>query len=145
MLNPFAIERDSMLRMVAIQEASIALRVKLCKSMLAEEKGSLPPKMRKELIAFVSESTPQPNKYECKICRARFNDGRKLGGHVSRAHKNKNEIREQAIDMEEEVMTERRTRTRESNMARNVEYADFSRPETNVKEEEMEDEAEDIY
>jgi hypothetical protein len=25
--------------------------------------------------------------YACRICKQKFNDGRKLGGHVSRAHK----------------------------------------------------------
>ena len=27
------------------------------------------------------------NKFLCKFCDKLFNDGRKLGGHVSRAHK----------------------------------------------------------
>jgi hypothetical protein len=27
--------------------------------------------------------------YYCKICNKRFDDGRKLGGHVSRAHKDR--------------------------------------------------------
>ena len=146
MLNPFAIEKDSMLRMAAIQEAAIALRLKLCKSMLAEERGALTPKLRKELVAFVNESTPQPDRYECKTCHVRFNDGRKLGGHVSRAHKPKNEISEQPANMEEDAPIERRRIPRpRAARTRNVGEAELMMPESIVKMEKMEEEFIGIY
>jgi len=33
--------------------------------------------------------------YSCRICNKHFDDGRKLGGHVSRAHKDKSKIEEE--------------------------------------------------
>lgn len=39
-----------------------------------------------------------PKQYLCKICNKSFDDGRKLGGHVSRAHKNP--MSEEKMDLE---------------------------------------------
>jgi len=47
-----------MLKMIAIQEAAVALRIKVSQSILANENGSLNPKLRTELKGYVSQSIP---------------------------------------------------------------------------------------
>ena len=37
---------------------------------------------------YLSNNRGEPC-YECKVCGEKFRDGRQLGGHVSRAHKEK--------------------------------------------------------
>jgi hypothetical protein len=43
----------------------------------------------KERCAHYLTEPIEREKYSCKVCGEKFNDGRKLGGHVSRAHKGK--------------------------------------------------------
>ena len=86
MLNPFAIEKESLAKVAAIQSHIIDLRVAFSKHVLADEKN-LNKGLKEELESFITVNTPKPDRFKCKICGKDFNDGRKLGGHVSRAHK----------------------------------------------------------
>ena len=86
MLNPFSLEKESLARVSAIEKHITELRLELSKKLLSEEAEISYP-FKAELLSYIESATPQPNKYSCKICKKKFNDGRKLGGHVSRAHK----------------------------------------------------------
>ena len=44
----------------------------------------LPQELKEKCAAFI---TGPEKVYQCKICFKVFDEGRKLGGHVSRAHK----------------------------------------------------------
>ncbi len=87
MLNPFAIEKDTINKVAALKETCLNIRLALSKQIIAENRNDLDPQFRKQLESYTTVMAPQPNKYTCKLCSATFNDGRKLGGHVSRAHK----------------------------------------------------------
>ena len=99
MLNPYFIEKDSLSRVALIQKYATELRVSLSKHILSTEEN-IEPIFRKELQSYINVDTPQPSKYECRFCKKKFNDGRKLGGHVSRSHKN--EIKENDMIDEQE-------------------------------------------
>ena len=80
------------------------------------------------------------------MCHMSFNEGRKLGGHVSRAHKEKNQNTEGVDNLEEEVQADikktcRRKTARRSKMI--TQEIDPEDPEVEIKMEEME--VNDIY
>jgi len=86
MLNPFSIEKESLAKVAAIQSHITELRVAFSKYVLAEEKN-LSKALKEELESFATANDPKPDRFKCRVCGKHFDDGRKLGGHVSRAHK----------------------------------------------------------
>jgi hypothetical protein len=119
MLNPFVIEKDTFAKVSAIQETVINIRASLSIQILEQDKASLDKKFRLELESYAAMNVPQPDKYACKVCKKVFNDGRKLGGHVSRAHKGEVD-HEMKAEEEEEVYVKNSVPTRLTRQTRRV-------------------------
>lgn len=91
MLNPFAIEREIFSKIDKFEELLQLLQMEVSHILLRKSED-----LRIELTEDLKErcgnymqGTERQKKYECRVCGKLFDDGRKLGGHVSRAHKGK--------------------------------------------------------
>ena len=91
MLNPFAIEKEILQKTAALSDLLVSLKVTLASSVLSKvssqyrAKPSEFVKQCRDIVEAEDESLKLL--YVCKVCGKDFNEGRKLGGHVSRAHK----------------------------------------------------------
>jgi hypothetical protein len=88
MLNPFALEKELFQKIIKI-ESIIDLIKKEISNTLIFKSSELQIELTQDLKEKCTNSLNSlSNKhYTCKICLKTFDDGRKLGGHVSRAHK----------------------------------------------------------
>lgn len=90
MLNPFAIEKEILLKTTLFHGLLKDLKTILANKIL--ESAPSCENFSDEVIdeCKMYQTSLEQNKkiYVCKICNREFDDGRKLGGHVSRAHKN---------------------------------------------------------
>ena len=73
-----------------IEEVSgkISRMVSILIEVKARDLGTRPSQDIAEMcMSFRSAASGLPKMYSCPVCGKEFDDGRKLGGHVSRAHK----------------------------------------------------------
>lgn len=89
MLNPFAVEKDLFARLATIQHSLHTIRVSIAASVLANHiPGYLNDNGFIARCHHLIQGKQIGNRlYICKVCGREFDEGRKLGGHVSRAHK----------------------------------------------------------
>lgn len=86
MLNPFAIEKELFQRTAAIKEMLALLKGTVADSVLSKG-GKVDADVHNRCFKIKSSLLPKEKQYVCKVCGREFDEGRKLGGHVSRAHK----------------------------------------------------------
>jgi hypothetical protein len=86
MLNPFAIEKDTLRKVAAIRQLSLNIQRILAEQVLGSRQD-IDPSFRSVLEECVPIVVSEEKIYQCRFCGKIFNEGRKLGGHVSRAHK----------------------------------------------------------
>lgn len=86
MLNPFAIEKETLNKVAGIRGTVLRLRLALSQQILSGG-SQIDSRFRHELESYMTSSVVESKAYECRVCGKTFNEGRKLGGHVSRAHK----------------------------------------------------------
>lgn len=94
MLNPFAIEKELFAKMDAISGMLDQLKGLISVSVVKKmKKGKIftSPVIAKCLEMREAEENNR-RLYVCKVCGKEFNEGRKLGGHVSRAHKGSSQV-----------------------------------------------------
>jgi hypothetical protein len=104
MLNPFAIEKE-----LLSKTASLSTLLRVLKGVVAvsvverQESGQAYSPAIVEQCLEMKENIEQGSKqYVCKTCGKEFDEGRKLGGHVSRAHKGASQC-SLSIESEESV------------------------------------------
>ena len=86
MLNPFAIEKELFARTAGIKDTLALLKGTVADSVLAKgEKADAD--VHSICFRIKCSLLPKEKQYVCKVCGRDFDEGRKLGGHVSRAHK----------------------------------------------------------
>lgn len=89
MLNPFALEKGILKKLAAFEAIVEGIKKEVCE-ILVKKSRELDLELTqdlKEKCAIYLKGSQNSKLYMCKICLKKFNDGRKLGGHVSRAHK----------------------------------------------------------
>lgn len=88
MLNPFAIEKelfaktDVLTSMLTLLKGVVATSIVKKQDRRAFSKATI-----RECLDVMDDIEAKSKLYVCKVCGKEFNEGRKLGGHVSRAHK----------------------------------------------------------
>ena len=89
MLNPFSIEKDLLQKTEYIKEMLSKLKKHIAVSVIKKvDAGSnVDIEFYLTCLELQQSGTIVKKNYVCKICGRKFDDGRKLGGHVSRAHK----------------------------------------------------------
>lgn len=138
MLNPFAIEKELFAKTDALTIMLNHLKGVVATSIVKKQDRRAFSKATIRECLDVMDNMEAKNKlYVCKVCGKEFNDGRKLGGHVSRAHKgSQTSIYEQDSDTESDHP--RRTNTnvtvRKRHRDEEVSYLeeDLSEPEVYV-------------
>lgn len=90
MLNPFSIEKELLQKTEYIKELLGKLKRHLAASVLKKVNGgtNIDAEFYLTCLELQQTSPVLKKSYVCKTCGRKFDDGRKLGGHVSRAHKN---------------------------------------------------------
>lgn len=100
MINPFALEKAILHKITQFEAVAEAIKREISLILLfkSEELGlELTQDLKDKCDSYIQNSLSTKH-YQCKICKKEFDDGRKLGGHVSRAHKDVNE------DYDDEVL-----------------------------------------
>jgi hypothetical protein len=89
MLNPFSIEKELLQKTEYIKELLSKLKRHIAASVIKKvgEGSNIDNEFYHLCLELQQTSTILKKNYKCKICGRKFDDGRKLGGHVSRAHK----------------------------------------------------------
>lgn len=142
MLNPFAIEKELFQRTAAIKDMLALLKGTVADSVLnKEEKVDIDVRIR--CFKIKSSLLPKEKLYVCKVCGREFDEGRKLGGHVSRAHKGSQTSFASVLSLEDSYEAPMRYASRRGR--RTVNYAEaeveeeVEEEETGIKKVKMED------
>lgn len=142
MLNPFAIEKELFARTAAIKDLLAVMKETVADSVLARE-GRVDADVRSRCFRIKSELLPKEKQYVCKLCGREFDEGRKLGGHVSRAHKGSSQTSFASMLSVEDESYEAPIRFTSRRARRLVNYAEaeaeVEEEETGIKKVKMED------
>jgi hypothetical protein len=88
MLNPFAIEKELFAKTDALSGMLTLLKGVIATSITKkQDRRGYPKAFIRECLDVMENMEAKGKLYVCKVCGKEFNEGRKLGGHVSRAHK----------------------------------------------------------
>ena len=89
MLNPYSIEKELLQKTEYIKELLGKLKKYIAASVIKKvyAGNNIDAEFYGECLELQQSGNIQKKNYVCKICGRKFDDGRKLGGHVSRAHK----------------------------------------------------------
>lgn len=90
MLNPYAIEKDMIASLYMIRSRLSDSNLVLAHSIInksTQMKIRINEDLETKCQNLITSYHPNTKAYICKTCYKAFDDGRKLGGHVSRAHK----------------------------------------------------------
>jgi hypothetical protein len=90
MLNPYAIEKDMITSLLMIRSRLSDSNLVISHSIINKSTQlGIPIGEDLEIKCqnLITSYHPNTKAYVCKTCYKAFDDGRKLGGHVSRAHK----------------------------------------------------------
>jgi hypothetical protein len=87
-MNNCLLEAEVLCKIEQLDKTLEMINVEISKHLLRKS-DELQIKVTQDLKDKCASHMVGPEKvYSCKVCLKVFNDGRKLGGHVSRAHKN---------------------------------------------------------
>ncbi len=90
MLNPYSIEKELLQKTEYIKELLSMLKKHIAASVIKKVNAgssNIDVDFYLACLELQQNGTILKKNYVCKICGRKFDDGRKLGGHVSRAHK----------------------------------------------------------
>jgi hypothetical protein len=89
MLNPFAIEKELLAKTDTLSSMLVLLKGLVSTSVIKKhnEGQAFSASLVRQCWETKQSMEMQSKLYVCKVCGKEFNEGRKLGGHVSRAHK----------------------------------------------------------
>lgn len=142
MLNPFAIEKELFARTQAIKDLLGVMKETIADSVLSRE-GNVAEDVRRICFRIKSSLSAKEKQYVCKFCGREFDEGRKLGGHVSRAHKGSSMTSFASMISLEDESYEAPIRFTSRRARRLVNYAEaeaeVEEEETGIKKVKMED------
>jgi hypothetical protein len=89
MLNPYSIEKELLQKTEYIKELLSKLKKHIACSVIKKANAgtNIDVEFYLACLELQQSGIILKKNYVCKICGRKFDDGRKLGGHVSRAHK----------------------------------------------------------
>jgi DNA-directed RNA polymerase subunit M/transcription elongation factor TFIIS len=111
MLNPFAIEKELFAKTDALTSMLTLLKGVVATSIVKkQDRRGFSKGIIRECLDVMGDMEAKSKLYVCKVCGKEFDEGRKLGGHVSRAHKgSQSSIYDQ--DSDTETVHPKRNRT----------------------------------